>query len=277
MSRKILSLIGVFLLAVSAAALAQEASTAPASAVPAATRTDIDCAGFIAGSKLAQDIYIVSGEDNDSYEPLRQFVAGNMVFLGHKPGINVAEGTEYSLVRLGNEIFRTSRYDGEHGSVRTLGQPYQDVGRIKVNRLTPQGAIAEVTFACGPVFPGDFAIPYKARAIPDYTPTKEFDRFATPNGKLMGAITAAKYNLNLLGTGDIAYINLGESDGVKPGQRFRVFRLIRDRLEGLFTLPDTPLESVGELVVLTTQERSSVAILINCLRDVYLGDGVELE
>lgn len=277
MSRTILSLAGVFLLFAAATALAQEASTTPVPAIPAASQYDIDCSGFIAGSALSKDVYIVDGADNDFHEPLRQFAPGDMVFLGHRRGTSVAEGTEYSLVRPGNEIFQTSRYDGQHASLRSLGKPYEDVGRIKVTRLTPQGAIAEVTLACGPVYPGDLAIPYRARAVPDYTPTKTFDRFALPNGKMMGAITAARNNAGTVGTGAITYINLGESDGVKTGQRFRIFRLSRDVREGLLAHPDTPIESLGEMVILSTQERSSVGIVINCLRAIYLGDGVELE
>jgi len=276
-SRRILSLAGVFLLLAVATALAQEASTTPAPAIPAASRYDIDCSGFIAGSRLPEDVYIVDGADNDFHQPLRQFVTGDTLFLGHRPGTSVAEGTEYSLVRPGNQIFQTTRYAGQHSSLRTLGKTYVDVGRIKVTRLTPQGVIAEVTFGCGPVYPGDLAVPYKARAIPDYTPTKEFDRFAPPNGKMLGAITAAKNNAGAVGQGAITYINLGESDGVKTGQRFRIFRMVREPLEGLFALPDTPLESVGEMVILTTQERSSVGIVVKCVREIYLGDGVELE
>ena len=277
MSRRILSLAGVFLLLAAATALAQEASTAPAPAVPAASRYQADCSGFIAGSKLPEDVYILGGADNDYYMPLRQFMPGEMVFLGHRRGTSIAEGTEYSLVRLGNETFRTTRYEGQHADLRSLGKTYVDVGRVKVTRVTPQGAIAEVTLACGAVYPGDFAVPYKPRPIPDYTPTQEFDRFAPPNGKMMGAIAAAQHNADAMGQGAITYINLGESDGAKTGQRFRILRVIREPLEGLFALPETPIESVGEIVILSTQEKSSVGIVINCVREVYLGDVVQLE
>jgi hypothetical protein len=276
-SQKILSLLGVFLFVAAAAALAQEASAPQAPAVPAASRADMDCSGFIAGSSLPRDLYVLDGADNDLHAPLRQFAQGETVFLHYGRGTNVAEGTDYALVRPGRQIFETSWYVGQQSSLRSLGKAYEDVGRVKVTRVTPQGAVAEVTFACGPVYPGDLAVPYKPRPIPEYTPTKEFDRFAPPNGKMWGAITASRNNLGVLGNGSIAYINLSESDGVKPGQRFRIFRLMRDRIEGFYAFPDTPRESVGEIVILSTQEKSSVGIVVISLRQIFVGDGVELE
>jgi hypothetical protein len=277
-SRKILSLLGVSLLVATAATLAQEASTAQAPALPAASRIDMDCSGFIAGSKVPADVYVLDGEDNVFRQPLKQYSTGDRVYLRYGAGTNVAEGTEYALVRPGRQIFETAFwYDGQGGSLRSLGKPYVDVGRVKVTRVTPVGAIAEVTFACGPVYPGDLAVPFKPRPIPEYTPTKDFDRFALPNGKKLGAITASKNNLGILGSGDTAYINLGESDGVRPGQKFRIFRLMRDRIEGLHAIPAMPRESVGELVILSTQQKSSVGLVVNGLREIFLGDGIELE
>jgi hypothetical protein len=38
-----------------------------------------------------------------------------------------------------------------------------------------------------------------------------------------------------------------------------------------------PRETVGEIVVLSTQEKSSVAIIVNSIRDISVGYGVELE
>jgi len=38
-----------------------------------------------------------------------------------------------------------------------------------------------------------------------------------------------------------------------------------------------PRESVGELVILSTQQKSSVGLVVNGLREIFLGDGIELE
>jgi hypothetical protein len=73
-------------------------------------------------------------------------------------------------------------------------------------------------------------------------------------------------------------VNLGQEDGVSPGQRFRVFRIFREQTgEGFWAYPETPRETTGELIILSTQARSSVAMVISSVREITLGDGIELE
>lgn len=278
MYRKIISLAGVFILLAVTMGLAQEATTEPAAAVPAATETEINCSGFISGTQLSNDRYVFDGADNDFHAYLRQFQPGDSVYLRSRTGANFAVGAEFAMVRSGKELMRVKWYEGQGGSIRSLGFPYEDVGRIKIARVTPHGAIAEVTFACSPVRPSDFAVPYQPRTIPQYTPSGNPDPFSLPNGKLAGTITAGVDNAAYFGLGSRAFINLGQSDGVSPGQRFRIFHIIREGASaGFRTMPEPPRETTGELVVLSTQEKSSVVMVINSSREVALGDGIELE
>ena len=278
MYRKHISLAGVFILLAVARGLAQEAATEPAAAIPAATETEMNCSGFISGTQLSNDRYIFDGADNYLRASLRQFQQGDFVYLRSRTGANSAVGTEFSIVRSAKELMRIKWYDGQGSSVRSLGFFYEDVGRIKIARVTPHGAIAEVTFACGPVRPGDIAVPYQPRPIPQYTPSGNPDQFSLPNGKLAGTITAGVDNTAYFGAGSRAFINLGQSDGVSPGQRFRIFHIIREGASaGFKTLPEPPREIIGELVVLATQEKSSVVMVVNSSREISLGDGIELE
>jgi hypothetical protein len=223
------------------------------------------------------DIIVLDGANNDLESALRQFTVQESIYLYHRHKGNFSVGEEYSLVRPAKELFRTTRYGGEHWSVHTLGKPYEDVGRAKVTHVTPEGAVAEVSFACGPIYRGDLAVPYQPRPIPDYVPA-ELDRFALPNGKTQGTITAARNNFASLTKGDIVYLNFGGTQGAQVGQRYRVYYALPSlgRWTLLTYLP-IPRETVGEIVVLSTQEKSSAAIIVNCRRDINLGYGVELE
>jgi hypothetical protein len=275
--RKLIVLAGVFLLCAVTRGLAQEPA-AEAAAIPAATQSEMDCSGFIAGSPVSTDLYVLDGADNDSRTDVHQFSAGDFVYLRSRSGGGFAVGNEFSVVRPAKELTRTKWYEGQGGSVSSLGTLYEDLGKAKVIRVTPHGAVAEVTFACGPISPDDIVLPYQARVIPQYTPAAQLDRFALPNGKLAGAITAAANNAGALGKGRIAYVNLGREDGVSPGQRFRIFRIFREQTgEGFWASPETPRETLGELVILSTQDRSSVAIVVSSTRDIALGDGIELQ
>lgn len=252
--------------------------TPPASPIPAAKHSQADCTGFITVNKVPADIIVLDGANNDLESAVRQFTPRESIYLYNRSSKGgFSAGEEFSLVRPAKEIFRTSRYAGEHWSMHTLGKPYEDVGRAKVTHVTLEGAVAEVSFACGPIYPGDIAVPYQPRTIPEYVPT-QLDRFALPNGKSVGVITAGRNNSASLAAGDIVYLNLGEKNGAKAGQRYRVFYYLRPPSPiALFVYPPIPRETVGEVVVLSTQEKSSAAIIVNCRRDINVGYGVELE
>jgi hypothetical protein len=248
-----------------------------ASPYAAATLSQADCTGFISARKLPLDGTVLNGEDNDLESLVRQYTVGDSVYLHSRGGIRYSVGQQFSLIRPATELFRTTRYAGEHWNLHKLGKPYEDAGRVQVTQVTPQGAVAEVRFACGPIYPGDIAVPYQPRIVPDYVPAK-LDRFALPNGKIHGCIVAARNNFASLANGDIVYLDLGEKKGAKAGQLYRVY--YRSPHSGHWAItshPPTPRETLAEVVVLSTQEKSAVGIVVNSKRDVYIDYGVELE
>jgi hypothetical protein len=258
-----------------AVALGQE--TPPASSIPVATPFQADCTGFITSSHVPTDVIVLNGADNDLRSPIRQFTTSESIYLHSRGNANFSVGEQFSLVRPANLLFRTTRYNGEHWMIRGVGKPYEDVGRVQVTHVTPEGAVAEVSFACGPIYPGDIALPYQPRPIPEYVPAK-LDRFPLPNGKIQGTIVAARDNFASITRGDIVYFNFGQKDGAQVGQRYRVYySLSSPRRWASFVHAREPRETVAEAVVLSTQEKSAVAIIVNSLRDVNVGYGVELE
>jgi hypothetical protein len=306
-TRRIFSIVGVCLvLAAAEQVIAQEAAEpeapTPAQAeaataalpVPAATQGEIDCSGFIAESRVPGHVHVLDGDDNDLRFPYHEWLPGHNVFLRGRIDKKRGIGTEYRLVRPAGGVFLGGLlggdlepmhvfshpvwYPGQSWSIRSLGFPYEDVGIVRVIAITPRGAVAEVTFACGAVARGDIAIPFKAREIPTITPGPPPEPFAPVPGKsLKGAITAAADNDGVVGTRSRVYINLGEADGVRVGQRFRVFNVDWDTEGWLKAPPETPPETKGELVIILTRDYSSVGIVEFATREIYLGDGVVRE
>ena len=216
MRTRTLSVAAVWFIFPVAVALAQQ--TPPASPIPAATQSQVDCTGFITTTNVPTDIIVLDGANNDLESALRQFAPRESIYLYHRRKANFSIGDEYSLVRPAKELFRTTRYGGEHWSIHALGNPYEYVGRVQVTHVTPEGAVAEVNFACGPIYPGDLAVPYQPRPIPDYVPA-ELDRFVLPNSRIQGTIMAARNNFASLAKGDIVYLNFGGNQGAQVGQR----------------------------------------------------------
>jgi hypothetical protein len=282
------------------AAAAQTEQTGPVvTSIPAAVYSQADCAGFIAESALPRDLLVTGGEDNAFHSPVRQFVEGDTIFISQHNGTGFAAAGDYNVVRPADELFITMHYPDQRSGIRKSGKPYENVGRVKVIPLNSEavvgevysisgdvslthakatGVIAKVTFSCGAIVPGDLLMPFHAAAIPEYTITSPLDAFAPLDStKLHGRITASRNNLGFLGAETIVYLNLGEKEGAKPGQRFRIYKALPPHSMGLSTKQPLPPETVGEAVVLSVWSTSSTAMVVSSYREIAAGDYVEAE
>ena len=271
-------------------AAAQQTQARATKPLPAASESDIECSGFFSASPIAQDVVLAGGADNDFFDPLHQFAPGDYVYLKPYTGTGPQTGTEFRLVLPASESILKAwsrpglgrlyefgskkRYPGQGGDLRAMGKPYRDVGRVKVIRTGPNGVGAKVMFACGAINPGDIAIPYQPRPIPTYIPAA-IDRFGTSTG-VVGVVGALPDNRSVVGEGDMAYSSLGRQKSVQPGQRFRIIHEFRFA-NVLLSAPDFPPETIGELVILWTQEKSSVGIVVSAFRGIDAGDIVQGE
>jgi len=264
--------------------------------LPVSRPTQSECSGFIAAAPLPKDIYVLEGADDDFHERIREFSTGDFIYLRGNVG-GIAEGTEFRLVRPEkvaalpfflhltgideNIIPPISWAPGQRRQIRKSGHPYDDAGRARVIRKTPEAAVAQITFSCGPILRGDLAVLYQPRPIPEYAAGVPFDRFAAPSQKLQGTIIGSPRNDSDLAQGDLAYINLGSGDGVHAGQVYRIVHADRERplflYQSLLHFPATPQESVGEMVILFVEQKSAVAVVVASTREIAIGDGVQLE
>ncbi len=278
MRRIAFTLVVVFLALSAVTAQAQESGAVSPVSVPVAVRSQADCTGFIAEPSIPPDLFVLGGADDDFHSVVRQFVEGESIFMPNKGG-DIAVGAEYSVVRPANELFRTMHYQRERWEIGKLGKPYEDVGRVRVTHVNPEGAVAKVTFSCGAVVPGDILVPFQPRAIPEYTVSKPLDRFRPlDSNKPHGRITASHNNIGYVGRETVVYLNLGDKEGAKPGQRFRIYKVIPPHTTGfLTTSQQTPPETVGEAVVLSVQSKSCVAMVVSSYREISAGDYVEAE
>ena len=96
---------------------------------------------------------VLNGEDNDLESSIRQYEVGDSLYLHSRGDARFSVGPQFSLIRPAKELFRTTRYSGEHRALRKLGKPFEDTGRVQVTQLRTQGAVAAVKFACRPIIP----------------------------------------------------------------------------------------------------------------------------
>ena len=87
-------------------------------------------------------------------------------------------------------------------------------------------------------------------------------------GQMRGEIVASLDEVATFGEGYLVSINLGEDDGVVPGNMFTVFRYVRR---------NAPRKVLGELAILTVQRDNATARIMQSYDFMVEGDLIELK
>jgi hypothetical protein len=271
------TLAGVFLAVSAVTAQTQETQSTSPDPIPAASFSQAYCAGFIADTSVPHDLIVLGGADDAFDSVVRQFTEGESIFISQRNGGDIVLGTQFSVVRPANDLFEIMHYEGERGDIRKLGEPYSDVAQVKVTHVSPVGVVAEITFSCEAVVPGDILVPLVLNTMPYYTVSDPLDHFAPlDKSKTHGRIIASRNNLGSFGKGTVVYLNLGDEEA-QEGQRFRIYKAPPAEATGARTRHPVLPETVGEAVVLSVNSKSSVAIVVSSYREIAAGDYVEAD
>jgi len=255
--------------------------------------SQINCAGFYADSKVGNDAAVVSGED--SLNKLT-FTTGDYIYINRGMNQGVREGDLYSVVRPEKDPSLVSWFKWQAKLVKAMGQGYADIGQIKVVKVQPKTATAQVVFSCDPMQRGDLIYPYQARPVGPFKDGSKFDHFAPVTGKPVAMVVISKDWAQSAGQRDTIYVNLGTVQGVKVGDYFRIFKYQGSRAEtaptvrgyqykiyGFGSAPqdyewnDLPREILGEGIVINASKNSSTVLITYTKSEVYAGDYVEIE
>ena len=292
----------VLLLALSATALAQDSG---AQATPGAEkfsrRTNIDainysdiyCSGFVSSQKYSRANHVTGGLTSPHST---RFAEHESIYLA---GGGYSVGSVYSVLR---EVQDSNKYEIFPGQTKTLnkyGGMYADVAHVRVTYLEGKSAVAVVEFACQPVVPGDFLVPFTERTSVTLTPrTTPFQVFQPLQDSSTGRILMGRDFDQYLGIGQKVYVSLGSNKGVKPGDYLRITRNYDpnglapiDKISQFpTTLEDTqknpaklsaqsakdmPFHGIGEMIVLNVTDTTATGMITLSVEDAQPGDFVE--
>jgi hypothetical protein len=276
----------------------------PIERIPTPTYADLYCAGFISRQILPDANYIVGGIHTPTST---HFQRGDIVYLR---GNGYANGAEYEIVRALRDTNEYEVFPGQGKLLKQTGQPYEEVGRIKVIDMRGKAAIAQVEYSCDGVAPGDTAIPFaEKQLIPPHGPVR-FDRFLPASNKVSGRIVMGKDFDSAMGTGHKLYMNIGSNQGVKIGDYFRAVRNYEADLDDpvdslsfraalaedtqkkmpsfdpqlcekengpVIHVRDLPRRAVGEIVIIGVTDSTATGMVVFAMEDVHAGDDVELD
>jgi hypothetical protein len=276
----------------------------PGQRIQRPTYSDLYCAGFISKHILPDANFVAGGLQTPS---TTKFVRGDMVYL---QGTGYVLGAEYEIVRELKDLNEYEMFPGQARMLKEMGQPYEEVGHVKVVDTRNHDAIAQIDYSCDGINPGDTAIPFAEKQLVNFHSPIRFDRFLPSSNKASGRIVLGKDFDSELGTGHKVYINLGSNQGVKIGDYYRAVRSyeadLHDPVDSLsfkaaisedtqkktpsvdpnfltktngpmIHVRDLPRRAVGEIVIIGVTDTTATGMIVFALEDVHAGDRVELD
>ena len=221
---------------------------------------DVYCSGYLGDRDEAFVGRIVNAEKERNQS---MFMAGDVIYIDIGAENGVQAGMEFTIVR-------PSRLVNRWGSEREVqGRIYMTPGRVRVLCAQERSSITEIIYSCNEVEVGDFVAPFEPIPVPLVRRTRPATICDTPNGKPIGHVVDTRDAVTPVGTDTIVFLDLGEQDGLNPGDFLTVYH------------PSTQAQGVrtvlGEAAILTTRNRSSVAIITSMVDFIAVGDAVEVK
>jgi LysM domain len=170
-------------------------------------------------------------------------------------------------------LYRTERPVRHPVSGELFGFKSTIIGTAKVVAVDARVATVEIAQAFEPIERGALIGPWTDMVV------KQVRRRA--NGRqLSGFIIAAQQDLvSEIGEHHVVFVDKGRADGVEEGNLFTVVRSgdpYGGQAHGATHDPNLPSEDIGSLLVVDAQQTSSAALVVRSLRELYVGDQVEM-
>jgi LysM repeat protein len=214
--------------------------------------------GFISGSEFKPVGFVIAGQHNR-----RMFAADDVIYtdIGRNQG-----------GRVGSRFNAFKKYEAISHPVtnQILGYRVVPLGSIQLTEMAEKSSKALVTESFLEIEPGAALLPYKNR--------KKEVTLQAPELDLSGYIVETRTGIQAIAAGDIAYIDRGERQGVKVGNLFYVVRNVKVEIEYFSTSDyDLPVDVLGALLVVDTNENTSTALVIKSIDSIYKGDRIEMK
>jgi LysM domain-containing protein len=264
-----------------------ESAPEPHSESLSADHSDIYCTGEIRHDAKKTEIYIA----NEEQEGKIGLTEGDLVYLNRgRQGDKVHPGDVFQVIVKEEEVFHPM-------TDKWLGTYVRRAGRVKVLAVQENTAIAQVTESCGDRVEVGYELePFQEIPVPAMkeVPFNRLD--VEPSGNSNGYVVHVESGRNQAFTGNVLDVDLGSRDGLKPGDILQVYlnntppaeqrvkynykwgsrryesqELRTDDRDLLF-----PRKPIGQLLVLTTGEKTATAKIVYAIREIEVGNPVEV-
>jgi hypothetical protein len=232
------------------------------------TEADIYCYGYIGDPNEPIPNFIESHENVDvKYVPMANpempsdATIGDLIYVNGGVDSGLVAGESYLVVQPGEIVAHPV-------TGRNLGRQYDYIGQVRILCTEDGRSRAIVTQVCREIPIGARLKPIPQLPIPIARVPDLAQWCDAPTGKASGYIVESReWELGLV-EGNLVQIDLGRDEGLQPGDFLTVTRPSERR--------NQPPMILGQIGVLTTEARTSTAIVITARREMFIGDRVEL-
>lgn len=206
-------------------------------------------AGFIIKRSALPKLHVASIEDDKDSATINE-----RVVMRSKEGMNASEGDIFAAIHVGERVKDPNTGD-------YLGNVVRIKGVLKVTSAGDSQVRCEVVESFEPILPEDRVMPYEVLS------GKTFDAWVRPAEDINATIIAVNEPMLSIHTDDILYIDKGVNNGVKPGDRFVIFR------SGETASDDGAILPLGEVqAVSVTDNRTAVLVISLEGEHINIGD-----
>ncbi|MGZ7040474.1 MAG: LysM peptidoglycan-binding domain-containing protein [Thermoanaerobaculia bacterium] len=235
--------------------------------IPLGTEADVYCYGYLGDPNESMPNKVASFEDVEvMFQPgavvqTNAAVEGHLLYIDGGTSTGLVAGETYLAVSPQQLVYHPKT--GE-----LIGRNYDYRGLIRVLCADETHARAIITQSCKEIEVGTRLKPVPQLPIP-IARVPDLPGFCDyPTGRNNAVIVAAAKDESLaLGVGDLIQINIGRDDQLQPGDFLTVFR--ESPVAG------QPRQVLGEIGVLTTENRTSTAKIVAMRRAMVIGDLLE--
>ena len=213
----------------------------------------IDKIGFI-----RKDPVVPSGVIFKVKDDKEMISTGDLVFIRSKGDIPpLTAGSKYSA-------YRTLKPIIDQKTEALIGTQHYLTGIVEITKIDPSFAVARVVQSYRTIEVGNLLMPYKRRS-------QKIELIQSKKG-LDGKLIISEEYANIIGDNDVAFIDKGSQDDVKPGQQYSIYYQEKQRLN-MESKKDVLLTQIvyGTLLVLHTEKTTSTVLITRSDRSINLG------
>jgi hypothetical protein len=233
------------------------AMPAPERPVPPASQHARLCSPVLVGE--AEAVKVGTGELVRSIDGRIMLSMEDRVVIGMDASGPLNKGDRLVALRVGRRII-----DPRTGA--SAGRVLYALGLLEVTEVHDRVARARISYSCGPIVVGDRVAPFAATAFPE-------DKTPQPARRsVSAAVLDSLRGEALIGLQQIAFVDVGASQGIGPGDIFALMRQNPPAVTSTGSTLPIPSDRLGDAVVLRVADRSATLLLTSSAREVRVGD-----